>query len=151
MLLIRRICWLFCKDFTSHFLLKQLLFVPSWRHRTQAARKYSKISNPCFNGFVSLWPRRSGCEYLKRRSRITNATFWSDQTAISETEMTENLKGHKLESRVTLSPARVVPGSPPTLISHWKYQQANIFRKTSADYTVQHAKNYGKRKILNLR
>jgi hypothetical protein len=115
-----------------------------------AARKCPKVSNPCFNGFVSLWQRRSGCASVKRSSRITNATFWSAQTTISETQITENLKGHTLESRVTFRSARVVPVSPPTSLYHWKYQKVNIFRKTSADYTVQQIKNYRKRKYLTL-
>jgi len=117
---------------------------------SNAARKCPKVSNPCFDGFVSLWPRRSGRASMKRSSRITNVTFWSAQTAISETEITENLKGHTLESRVTFCSARVVPVSPPTSLYHWKYQQVNIFRKTSVDYTVQQVKKLQKKKITNL-
>jgi hypothetical protein len=140
----------------------QLLFESTWILKTETTREARaggiitvgsmlwQVSNPCFNGLVSMWPRRSGCASMKRRSRITNATFWSAQTAIREIEIIQNLKGHKLESRVTFCSARVVPVSPPTSLYHWKYQQVNIFRKTGADYTVQQAKNYRKRTFLAL-
>jgi hypothetical protein len=118
--------------------------------KSNADRKCPKVSNPCFNGFVSLWPRRRGCANMQLRSRITNATFWSTQTAISETEITENLKGHKLESRDTVSSAWVVPVSPPTSISHWKYQQVNISRKTARWLHCATCKKLRKKKIPNL-
>jgi len=90
------------------------------------------------------------CDYAGVGVRIWNVSHakhtrhLSSPIAISEIEIIQNLKGHKLESRVTFSSARVVTVSPPTSLYHWKYQQVNIFRKTSADYTVQHKKKLQK-------